>query len=202
MKDDRSKSKQKAEKELQIISRCYDCFVETGLESITIRDLATAADVNINTLYYHFNSKSGILIKCTDYGFAMLEEQIFDALNKLDQSSYDVFPGLLKVGIDNAPQIRFLLQAVASPTLYGYREAQKNRIPSSDSFYNRLGDGIAEKFGCPYELIKNYIYEIMTLLSFFSLWGSSEMASLQFNRIFTDFKSAILNYRKRREGMK
>ena len=183
-------------KEQQIISDCYSCFVEKGLDNVTIRDLANAADVNINTLYYHFNSKSVLLIKCMDYGFLLLEEQLFEALNKLNQSAYDVFPGILKVGTDNAPEIRFLLQAVASPSYRSCQSENPDQDQKSDPFYTRLGEGIAEKFGCPYDLIKAHIHETLVLLSFFSLWGSNEMASMQFNWIFTDFKNAIVNYRK------
>jgi len=176
-----------------IIEKCYDCFVKNGIENTTTRDFCASADVNANTLYYYFNSKNNILIECVNYGYRQLESALFDALKEFDASSFDIFPKLTKIGLDYAPQMRFLHQAVSSPAYEEYREDQFKKV---NAFYDRLGKELAERFECPYELIKDYIYEIMTLLSYFSLWGSRDMAAIQFNRIFIDFKNAITNYRQ------
>ena len=175
-----------------IIEKCYECFVKNGIENTTTRDFCAAAKVNANTLYYYFNSKNDILIECIDYGYRQLESALFDALKEFDRSSFDIFPRLTKIGLDYSPQMRFLNQAVSSPAYEEYREDQFKKV---NAFYDRLGKALAEQFECPYELIKDYIYEIMTLLSYFSLWGSRDMAAIQFNKIFIDFKNTIINYR-------
>ncbi len=176
-----------------IIEKCYECFVKNGIENTTTRDFCAAADVNANTLYYYFNSKNEILIECVNYGFRQLESALFNVLKEFDKTSFDIFPALTKIGLDYAPQMRFLHQAVSSPSFEEYREDQFKKV---NAFYDRLGMELAGHFECPYELIKDYIYEIMTLLSYFSLWGSRDMAAIQFNRIFDDFKKAITNYRQ------
>ena len=174
-----------------IIEKSYECFVKNGLENTTTRDLCAAANINSNTLYYYFGSKNDILIECVNYGFRKLENELFEALNKVDKSSFDIFPRLVKIGLDYAPQMRFLHQAVSSPAYEEYREDQLKKV---NAFYDRLGKELAERFKCPYELIKEYIFEIMTLLSYFSLWGSREMAAIQFNKIFAEFKETVTNY--------
>lgn len=180
-------------KKEHIIEKCYECFAKNGIENTTTRDFCAAAEVNANTLYYYFDSKNDILVECVNYGYRQLESALFDTLKEFDKSSFDIFPALTKIGLDYAPQMRFLHQAVSSPAYEEYREDQFKKV---NAFYDRLGKELAERFECPYELIKDYIYEIMTLLSYFSLWGSRDMAAIQFNRIFNDFKSAINNYRQ------
>lgn len=176
-----------------IIEKCYDCFVKKGIENTTTRDFFAAANANANTLYYYFESKNHIFIECVNYGYRQLESLLFDALNEFEKSSFDIFPRLTKIGLDYAPQMRFLHQAVSSPAYEEYREDQFKKI---NAFNDRLGKELAERFECPFEIIKDYIYEIMTLLSYYSLWGSRDMAAIQFNRIFIDFKNAITNYRQ------
>lgn len=176
-----------------IIEKCYDCFVKKGIENTTTRDFCAAANANANTLYYYFESKNHIFIECVNYGYRQLESLLFDALNEFEKSSFDIFPRLTKIGLDYAPQMRFLHQAVSSPAYEEYREDQFKKI---NAFNDRLGKELAERFECPFEIIKDYIYEIMTLLSYYSLWGSRDMAAIQFNRIFIDFKNAITNYRQ------
>jgi AcrR family transcriptional regulator len=167
--------------------------VKNGIENTTTRDFCAEADVNANTLYYYFDSKNDILIECVNYGYRQLESAFFDALREFDKSSFEVFPMLTKIGLDYAPQMRFLHQAVSSPTYEEYREDQFKKV---NAFYDRLGKELAERFECPYVLIKDYIYEIMTLLSYYTLWGSREMAAIQFNRIFNDFKNAVTSYKQ------
>jgi len=174
-----------------LIEKCYECFVKNGIENTTTRDFCAAAKVNANTLYYYFDSKSQILMECVNYGFRKLESELFNALNEFDKSSFEIFPRLVKIGLDYAPQMRFLYQAVSSPAFEEYREDQHKKV---NAFYDRLGQELAKRFQCPYDLIKNYIFEIMTLLSYFSLWGSSDMAAIQFNKIFLEFKNTVTNY--------
>ncbi len=187
------KKAEKNSKKNHIIEKCYECFVKNGIENTTTRDFCVAASVNANTLYYYFESKNQILIECVNYGYRQLESALFDALKEFDKSSFDIFPRLTKIGLDYAPKMRFLHQAVSSPTYEEHREAQFKKV---NAFYDRLGMELAERFDCPYEIIKDYIYEIMTLLSYYSLWGSRDMAAIQFNRIFMDFKNAITSYRQ------
>lgn len=176
-----------------IIEKCCECFVRNGIENTTTRDFCAAADVNANTLYYYFHSKNGILMECVNYGYRMLEEALFDALKSSDKSSFDIFPRLVEIGLDYAPKMRFLNQAISSPSFDKHREEQFKKV---NDFYDRLGRDLAIHFDCPYELVKDYILEIMTLLSYFSLWGSRDMAAMQFNRIFADFKETLTNYKR------
>lgn len=184
---------EKCIKKNYLIEKCYECFVKNGIENTSTRDFCAAANANANTLYYYFESKNHIFIECVNYGYRQLEGLLFDALKEFDKSSFDIFPRLTKIGLDYAPQMRFLHQAVSSPAYEEYREDQFKKI---NAFYDRLGKELAERFECPFEIIKDYIYEIMTLLSYYSLWGSRDMAAIQFNRIFIDFKNAITNYRQ------
>ena len=45
-------------------------------------------------------------------------------------------------------------------------------------------------------LDKIVVVFITILLSYFSLWGSADMAALQFSKIFLDFKNTIIGYRQ------
>ena len=179
-----TKKAEKTAKRFYIIEKCYGCFVKNGIENTTTRDFCAAANVNANTLYYYFESKNQILIECVNHGYRQLENVLFDALKEFDRS---------QIGLDYAPQMRFLHQAVSSPA---YEEHRENQFQKVHAFYDRLGRTLAERFECPHELIEGYIHEIMTLLSYYTLWGSRDMAALQFNRIFTDFKDTVNSYKK------
>lgn len=174
-----------------IIEKCFECFVQNGIESATTREFCAAAGINSNTLYYYFGSKNDILVECVNYGYTQLESALFEALKEFDKSSFDIFPRLIQIGLDYAPQMRFLNQAVSSPTYEKHRDDQFKKV---SAFYDRLGEELSQRFECPHELIRDHIHEIMTLMSYFSLWGSQDMAAIQFNRIFNDFRDTVISY--------
>lgn len=176
-----------------ILEKCFNSFVKKGIESTTTRDFCDEAGINANTLYYYFSSKSEILIECVDYGYRQLESALYSTLIEFDKTTFDFFPKMTKIGLDYAPQMRFLHQAVSSPAYEAYRENQFKKI---NEFYDRFGEELAGRFECPFELIEDYIHAVMTLLSYFSLWGSRDMAAIQFNKIFSNFRDAVNNYKK------
>jgi hypothetical protein len=133
------------------------------------------------------------MIESVNFGFRQLEQSLFDVLKEFDESSFNIFPRLVNVFMDFSPQMRFLYQAVSSPDYESHREEQFRKV---NDFYDKLGNALADYFDCPYEIIKDYISEIMTLMSYHTLWGSRDMAAIQFNRIFSDFKNAVLSYRR------
>ncbi len=186
----------KCDKKNYIIGKSYECFVKNGIENTTTRDICAKAKINANTLYYYFKSKNDILIECVNYGFVKLEDALFDALKEFETSSFDIFPRLTKIVLDYAPQMRFLHQAVSSPSYEEYRVEQFKKV---NALYDRFGKELAKRFECPLELIKDNVSDIMTLVSYYSLWGIREMAAIQFNRIFNDFKNTVTNYIKIRD---
>jgi len=174
-----------------IIEKCYECYVENGIEHTSTRSFCNAASLNINTLYYYFDSKEEILFECVNYGYKKLEHALFEAMD--NGSVSEIFSKLLNVWTGFSPEMRFLCQAVSSPA---YEEQRQQQFSKVNYMYDRFGKELAQRFGCPHKVISPYIHEILTLMSYYSLWGSDEMASIQCNTIFQEMLDAVETYLK------
>lgn len=73
------------------VAAAYDLIAEEGLEALSLRRLATAAGLAVNTLYALFESRDGILEAVVEYGIARRSEDALaqaaaegDVLDRLD----------------------------------------------------------------------------------------------------------------------
>jgi AcrR family transcriptional regulator len=52
----------------------YDLIAETGIENVTMRQVAEAAQVSLGTITYHFRSKQSLISAALESGYALPED--------------------------------------------------------------------------------------------------------------------------------
>ncbi|MFI1916985.1 TetR/AcrR family transcriptional regulator [Nocardia sp. NPDC020380] len=65
----------KAERRTQLLESLADAIAETGLEGVSIRDLATRAGVSIGTVQYYFSTKTELLLGAWHHVAAQAEQR-------------------------------------------------------------------------------------------------------------------------------
>lgn len=101
-------------------------FGERGLESVSIRDIAQAADVSISVIYHHFGSKADLVrtllrTRLTELGEmreAVLSGLDADAAPSLRQILYAIFAPIARLrspGSGRQATMQFLARALVSP---------------------------------------------------------------------------------------
>ena len=68
----------------RILDAAETLFVELGLESTTLRQITTAAQVNLAAVNYHFGSKESLIAEVFRRRLTWLNEQRLQALDKLE----------------------------------------------------------------------------------------------------------------------
>ena len=179
------------EKRDYLIAMCYECYVENGIENTSIRDFCRAGNLNPNTIYYYFKDKDEILFECVNFGYKKLEDAMYQAVE--EGNPEQIFKNIKDVWISFSPEMRFLCQAVSSPS---YEDNRTFQLAKVNNFYERFGKRFSQRFGCPYEIIRSHINDIFILMSYWSLWGSINMATIQCQKIFQELMVSVENYRK------
>lgn len=131
------------ERRRMILSVALDFFAKSYYESVTIRDIATACDINIALIYYYFGSKKGLFR-------AAIESSIREALGqyeKLRERSDDpvkLIEGWFEI---NVAAYLVLVKLVKISVDYAYsdvHDAEIDRLISE--LYQRETDLLAECF--------------------------------------------------------
>lgn len=84
------RERKKAQAKDNIVAAASELFDRDGYESVTMRDIATSADVSYQTVYNYFPGKARVLYEILLREARSAEQQIFTAL---DPGS-DLWPGL------------------------------------------------------------------------------------------------------------
>lgn len=172
-----------------IVELCYKCYVERGIENTSVRDFCREGNLNPNTLYYYFLDKDAILFECINFGYGKLEEAMCNVLYCATPEM--MIKKLKDIWIEFSPEIRFLCQAVSSPSYNSKREYQYQKLIS---FYDYFGIRLAHRLNCPYEIISARVREIFMLLTYLCSCGSEDILRSSCINLFTELIAAASDH--------
>lgn len=164
-----------------LVELFYKCYIERGLENTSVRDFCRAGNLNPNTIYYYFFDKDTILFECINFGYEKLEEAMCNVLYCATPEG--MINKLKDIWIESSPEIRFLCQAVSSPS---YNSEREYRYQKLNSFYDYFGKRLAQRLNCPYEIICVKVREIFMLLTYLCSYGSEDILGSSCINLFTD----------------
>jgi len=79
----------------QIIEALFDCLADKGHESITVKDIASRANLHYGVIHYYFKSKEDIVSAMADSIIAKYEQLLVDRIQPIPSASEK-----LRVAID------------------------------------------------------------------------------------------------------
>ncbi len=153
---------------LQILDAAYDLFVERGYRAVTLRDVASRANVNLGLIPYYFQSKENLAKRvCQD-----IFEELFQKVQKMDLSGLTNAEKLYVIGV---LQWRLVKQNEGFNRFYNELIDSTGATNSpSDSFVATTWH-IIRDYGLEVTKVENEIY-------FTALKGAERMLVFRYNR--------------------
>jgi AcrR family transcriptional regulator len=71
----------------QILEAARDAFIEQGITSTSLKEIARTAGVSTGTLFYYYASKSDLVFDVTNLHFDQLTHQLLDWVNSINSQS-------------------------------------------------------------------------------------------------------------------
>ncbi|BCK59134.1 TetR/AcrR family transcriptional regulator [Nocardia wallacei] len=100
-KDVSNKREPRSGRRFELLERVTDAIVESGIEGVSVRDLAARAGVSIGTIQYYFPTKTALLLS---------------AWNHLHGGVTHRFAGVGATGLTAAEELRYLTNLLLPPT--------------------------------------------------------------------------------------
>lgn len=137
-----------AEKRNMIVEVAYKLFIKKGLEKTSIRDIASLAEVNVNTLYYYFRTKAEIVICCVEYGLEKISKGIFESISSGELNQKENLESLLHSSLKYKEELCWCYQVITSPN---YNWLVKDILIKVRKGYHSYIDKIADHIHCDKE---------------------------------------------------
>jgi len=183
---------QNQEIRLNLLDKCFNYLVKTGLENTSLRDLCKGTGISSGSIYYWFGGKDSLFLEATQYGLSVVADNIFEFIfeniNNLDY----FFEHFLEHINAHRMALRYIYQVATSP-IYG-AFMNENMLLLNDKYY-QYSKRLCVEFGCNEENIKPLIFLFASMISDYAVWGDLPVTKMQLDYLHTLLEKELKIYK-------
>lgn len=172
----------------EILKKCFDYFVQQGLESISMRKMCEETGMAMSSIYYWFGNKDGAIMNATEYGLNRVAEIIFEFVYKyIDnlECTIMIFPEFI---MKYKEQLRFIYQVVTS---YKYGNDIRMMANKLSEVYEHYAETIAYHFKCSKFEVLPYVYLFVSAVLDYVIWHDKQKMEVELSCIYNAMNKVI-----------
>lgn len=143
-------------KKIELMEKCYECYVENGLNSVGIRGLAKACNTNPSVLYTYFDDLDDLIVQSTAHCMSKVED---DFMKESPKDAEDVMRFIEEIPYWTArkhgKKYRLMYQVYTHPK---YIEHGKRFFEGVNERYTEYAKQLEPKIGIPYNILTPLIF--------------------------------------------
>lgn len=155
-------------KKEEIMTKCYECYAEHGLNSVGIKTLAKACGVSSGNLYSYFENLDDLIIQSTAYCMSKVED---DFMEKAPRNAEELMRFIDAVPYWTAEKhgkkYRLMYQVYTHPK---YREHGKQFFEGVNRRYTEYAKSLERKIGIPYDVTTPLIFVLVRACVHYALF--------------------------------
>ncbi len=169
--------------ESELLSDCFRCLVEMGLEKATTRSFYQATGLGMSSFYWRFSGKDEVILEATYQGLRDITVSLFhiavrnlDSLEQLLDRFFEAADGYIK-------DIRLIYQVASSPA---YGDALRERAKGMNSYYREISKLIAKKIHRSADSLFPYVTMFVATIREYVIWEDEAVTGNNIRRIYED----------------
>ena len=135
-------------KKIEIMEKVFDCYAESGLNNISMKDIADKSGFNVASVYQYFNDLDDLIIQSTGYCMAKAPNNVEDLWKFIDEVPY-------WTAKEHGKKYCLMYQVYTSPK---YKKYGQEFFKGVDQRYTEYAKSLESKLGIPYEKITPLIF--------------------------------------------
>ena len=143
-------------KQIEIMKKCYDCYADYGLSSVSVNAIAKACGCNVASIYQYFDNLDDLIIQSTEYCMSKVEDEFME---KAPTDAKDLWRFIDEIPYWTAKKhgkkYRLMYQVYTHPK---YREYGKKFFDGVNKRYTEYAKLLENKIGIPYEEMTALIF--------------------------------------------
>ena len=155
-------------KKIEIMEKCFDCYVENGLTVVGVKAIADACGCNVASLYQYFDNLDDLIIQSTEYCMSKVEDEF---MAKAPTDAEDLWRFIDEIPYwtakNHGKKYRLMYQVYTHPK---YREYGKKFFAGVDERYTEYAKSLEGKIGIPCEKITPLIFILIRACVHYALF--------------------------------
>lgn len=177
-----------SQKKEEMLSKCFEYFVEHGLENVTMRKLCEQTGIAISSAYYWFGNKDNMLIQATEWGLKHVTDKLFSFIYKYIDNLECVILTFPEYVMKYKEQVRFIYQLATSKKYGGDMRPTANKLIQ---LYDNYNSRIAGCFECDDKELQPYVYLFVSAVLDYVIWNDKEKLEIEIACIFRSISNLI-----------
>lgn len=179
----------------EILKKCFDYFVEHGLESISMRKMCEETGMAMSSAYYWFGNKDGAILSATEYGLNQVADILFDYVYQYIDNLECIIITFSEFIMKYKSQLRFIYQVVTSQKYGNEIRPIANRLTEVYDHYTEI---IAKHFGCRKTELRPYVYLFISAVLDYVIWHDKSKMEVELACIYKSVTDLINKEKGRR----
>ena len=155
-------------KKIEIMEKCFDCYVENGLTVVGVKAIADACGCNVASLYQYFDNLDDLIIQSTEYCMSKVEDEF---MAKAPTDAEDLWRFIDEIPYwtakNHGRKYRLMYQVYTHPK---YREYGQKFFAGVDERYTEYAKSLEGKIGIPCEKITPLIFILIRACVHYALF--------------------------------
>lgn len=178
-----------AEREIKkdvVLSKCFECLTEKGIESTTIKDFSETTGMAASSIYYWFEDKDEIVLDAVKWGLDENVKILFDYVFKHTADLHKLCEGIKILALEKKTQFRLIFQVATSPQ-YGERVRQYSVWLETE--YKRYTETLSENLNMKFESLYPFVKLFISVFIDCIIWDSWDEYDLKTEYIINSIKN-------------
>ena len=179
-------------KKIEIMEKCFDCYVENGLTVVGVKAIADACGCNVASLYQYFDNLDDLIIQSTEYCMSKVEDEF---MAKAPTDVEDLWRFIDEIPYwtakNHGKKYRLMYQVYTHPK---YREYGKKFFAGVDERYTEYAKSLEGKIGIPCEKITPLIFILIRACVHYALFEDEFYMKSQIEALKETLELFIMKY--------
>lgn len=184
-----------AEREIKkdvVLSKCFNCLTEKGIESVTVKDFSEATGMASSSIYYWFEDKDEIVLDAVEWGLDECVKIIFDYAFEHTDDLIQLCKGIKELAQENKKQFRLIFQVATSPQ---YGESVRKFSDKLDIEYERYTKTLSEKLRLDFNTLYPFVSLFISVFIDCVIWDSWDKFDIKTNAVLKILENNKTNYK-------
>jgi len=187
MKNMREPSYDNVQKE-DLLKKCFDYLVETGLESVSMRNMCDETGIVMSSMYYWFGNKDGVILSATEWGLNHVAGELFEYIYKYIYNLQITIITFSEFAMQYKKQLRFIYQVVTSLKYGEDMRPLANKLSLVCDIY---AEKISNHFNCNKQELIPYIYLFLSAVFDYVIWYDKQKMEIELSCIYNSMNQII-----------
>ena len=179
-------------KKIEIMEKCFDCYVENGLTVVGVKAIADACGCNVASLYQYFDNLDDLIIQSTEYCMSKVEDEF---MAKAPTDVEDLWRFIDEIPYwtakNHGKKYRLMYQVYTHPK---YREYGQKFFAGVDERYTEYAKSLEGKIGIPCEKITPLIFILIRACVHYALFEGEFYMKSQIESLKETLELFIMKY--------